>query len=350
MSAPRVTLARVATDASMGQQLAETWLIAALRRRATTIDVRELGVTAVRSTLPADRRLPIVRLQSLPWPIQRGVGGVAYRGAGLIHRLDPDLPPGRRPEVLTIHDLAPLHFRDEGHFPPNFERSLHHAHTIVCPSHFSAAEVADVYGVDNATVIPNGLDPLFLDPPTLTHAQRSSLGLPERWVLHVGGATDRKNLAALAAAWPTIRQVHPDTGLVMCGPPHPARTALFPSTGAGVFYLGQVERPLLVALVAAAAAVVVPSTYEGYGLPVLEAMACGVPVVVADAGALAEVAGRTGVVVEPTSDGIAAGITTALGGLPADRLRDGAAAARVQTWDAAADAHLRLYADLLERG
>src|ERR1044072_1310202 len=112
-----ITLVRLASAEPMGQQIAEDGLIAALRARSTEMEVRIVQVAPLRSSSLAGRRIPVARIQGLPWSAQTLVGRWCYRGSGLVHSLDLGLPPSPGPEVLTIHDLAPLHFADEGQLP-----------------------------------------------------------------------------------------------------------------------------------------------------------------------------------------------------------------------------------------
>lgn len=340
-----IALAQKATVQPMGQQYAEEQLIDALRRLPSAPSIRTLRLASLRAPLAADRRLPLARLTSMPWRVQRVAGDWAYRGHAWVHRLDLGLPPARR-EILTVHDLAPLRFDDEGPLPAQAARSIRRASAVICPSRFTAEELHDTYGVGRVEVIPNGLDPAFVDAQPLPPREREALGLPPRWILHSGGATKRKNLGLLADAWPAVRAREPDVGLVLCGPRDPRRTALFagqPRT----HLLGKVERRTLVRLVAGAAAVVVPSTYEGFGLPAAEAMACGVPVVATALSALPEVTGGFAILVADDAEALADGITSALAGVDDETIDRARALARSRTWEAAAIAHARLYEQTL---
>lgn len=305
-----VTGAFVRVEHGMGQQIADEHLLNALREHPG-LDVRELSIGPLRARVTLDRRIPLGLLNRprTSAVAQRAVGQLVYP-RGLVHRFDCRLPPAPH-EVVTVHDLAPLRFRDEGVMPPNVGESLRRAAAVVCPSEFSAQELRDEYGLDRVFVVPNGLADEFREARPLTPAALQEMGLPVRYVMHMGGATSRKNLTGLADAWQRLNPGQPDVGLVLCGPPDARRTELFarlPRT----HLLGKVPRRTLVGLMAGASAVVVPSVYEGFGLPVLEAMACGVPVVAAACSALPEVLRGSGRLVEPHGQALAEGLSEAL--------------------------------------
>jgi glycosyltransferase involved in cell wall biosynthesis len=133
----------------------------------------------------------------------------------------------------------------------------------------------------------------------------------------------------------------------MCGPGGVNRELLFGSLP-GVRYIGIVDRRILGSLMRSASAIVVPSTYEGFGLPALEGMACGVPVVASAVGAFVEVCGTDALLVAPTAGGLAEGMLTAITPTPALQQMTTAAAERSRafTWERAAARHLALYDSL----
>jgi glycosyltransferase involved in cell wall biosynthesis len=354
MSAPepnvlvRVGFAHLCSGEPMGQELADEGLLAELLRDPYPHHVGDLGVTGMHDqSTTASRRLPLTKVQSMPWGPQRTIGSWLYREYDLVHRLDLRLPPAAAPEILTIRDLAPLRFPDEGALPRWTARSVNRAAAIVSPSRFSADELRREFGRDEVYVIRDGLDSAFLDARPLSAAECARFALPARWVLHTGGASIRKNLDGLAAAWPRVVARYPDVELVMCGPTDPRRNALFERLPA-VRLMGKVDRALLVQLMASAAAVVVPSLYEGYGLPVQEAMAAGVPVVAAAAASLPEVAGTGAILVENSPEALADGICRALKGVAPEVLRQAQLEARGRSWAASARAYKDVYSAVAE--
>jgi glycosyltransferase involved in cell wall biosynthesis len=341
-TAMTIGLARRQSDSPMGQELADAALLAGLREKTTDLDVIDISIAGRRDAVQASRRIPLGRVAASPWPVQLAVGRLAYRGVDLVHRLDLKLPPSPGPEVLTVRDLAPLRFSDEGNFPKHAARAISRAAAVICPSEFSAGELRSMFEPATVDVIPDALDPVFLKGRSLTPREREALGLPQRWVLHSGGASTRKNLRLLAQAWPIVHRTHPEVGLVLCGPTDPRRTSQFDGMP-NVHLMGKVSRSQLVDLVASSAVVVVPSRYEGYGLPAQEAMASGVPVVAVAAGSLPEVLGPYGSLVEDDPDALADGLRHALDGLSADKLADGMAVARGRTIELMAEAHRDVY-------
>jgi glycosyltransferase involved in cell wall biosynthesis len=199
-------------------------------------------------------------------------------------------------------------------------------------------------GVADVHVIPYGLSDDFADPQRADDAALDDLGVGRQFIVHAAGAPLRKNLAALAGAWAELAASYPDLHLLLCGPQDPRRDEQFARLPR-VVVPGRVPPSQLAAVMKRAAAVVVPSTYEGFGLPVLEGMACGVPVVAARAGALPEVAGDGAVLVAPTIEAIAEGVRRVLddAAFAAGIAEKGHKRALGFSWAAAARLHLGVY-------
>ena len=341
----QVVLASLAAADPMGQQLYESQLLAHLP--ATGLRVRACRVGSMRSTLPADARAPLHALSQAPAAVQHVAARFLYGSAELVHRCDLRLPAAAR-EVVTVHDLAPLRFTDEGSIPARAADSLRRARAVITPSQFAADEVRELYGVD-ARVIHNGLDPAVWDDPAPDAL--AGVDVPARFVLQSGGVTKRKNLGALADAWNLVSAARPDVWLVLCGTPDSRRTALFADLPR-VRLLGKVARPAHLALMSAAEVVVVPSTYEGFGFPALEAMARGTAVVAANCASLPEICGEAALLAEPTGDGLAEALSSVLGDETrrADLAARGPAQAKPFTWERSARAHAEVYQVASSRG
>ena len=342
----RLALAMVAAGEPMGQQIYER----ELARRAqdelgSGWQVDRVEVTSLRSPLKGSVRLPSYLMIGAPPALRRATGRVIYRGHDIVHRLDLRLPPAPGPEVLTVHDIIPWRFFDEhNHMPSDAEATIRRAAVVVCPSEFSAGEVASQFGVSQPVAIPNGVNQTFFDAKPADQARLDDLGIRPPFILHAGGCTERKNLAGLAVAWELLRKARPDTMLVLIGPPDIRRDRLFSSLP-GTVPLGYVDDETVRGVMAASSTVVVPSLYEGFGLPALEAMAVGVPVVAARRSSLPEVCGDAAYLVEPDGPALAEGLVAAL---DCDSETDamierGRIRAKQFTWEANVAAHAELW-------
>lgn len=340
-----VLVATTASRVIMGQQAYEKNLLASLvALDPWDIDVEDCSLSSMRGRHPGAIRLPMKAIARSPIAA-RAAARWAYRGADLVHRCDLRLPgaTGRGLEVVTVHDLAFEHFSDEGSVPDDARQELKRAQVVIAPSEFSAQELRTRWGLSDVRTVPNGVDPRLLVECT------QGPGYLGQYVLHSGGASTRKNLGELAAAWGTLRRRFPGLSLLMTGPADPRREAAFGHL-AGVTMLGHVERSRHLQLLLQASVVVVPSLYEGFGLPVLEALAARVPVVVSNCSSLPEVAGGHGVLVEPTSAGLLEGLTKCLNEPPGEDEREaGRAWARNFTWESSARKHLAIYREVLSR-
>jgi glycosyltransferase involved in cell wall biosynthesis len=340
-----LALATIASGSPMGQQTYEHELC---RRAASelggewTVDL--LSVRTMRSTLHGTNRIPARILCDASAATRRTVGRVLYRGHDVVHRMDLRLPPAPAGEVLTIHDLAPWHFPDEGRIPSDAMATARRARAVTCASQFSADEIASRMGVVDPVVIPNGVASGFFEASPLSEADLAALGIRKPFVVHAGGSTRRKNLTGLAAAWPLVRQRRPDATLALLGPADHRRDELFGPL-AGASRLGMVADHLVASVMTSASAAVVPSTYEGFGLPALEAMAAGVPVVAVRRSSLPEVCGNAALLVEPDGPALAEGLVAALeAGSDIQRMvAKGRLRAQGFTWQSSAAAHAALW-------
>ncbi|WP_138466097.1 glycosyltransferase family 1 protein [Poseidonocella sp. HB161398] len=236
-------------------------------------------------------------------------------GIDIVHAVSLGYPVAtRRPLVVTVHDLGPLthpeFFRNTR--PWVMERSLaqavEQAHTIVCVSESTAREVRERAGPgveDRLRVVLEGVSPRFFapaDPETLTGLDLPPPGTP--FILSAGQISPRKNFQGLARAMRHAIRDIPHHLVLVGGPgwdsPDFRREMEDEELRRRVHLPGFVSDDALRALYDAAALYVHPSLYEGFGLPVLEAMASGTPVVASDASALPEVVGTAGRLVDAT--------------------------------------------------
>jgi glycosyltransferase involved in cell wall biosynthesis len=334
----------------MGMQRYELEVLEALRQQQTRDASDEpwrfetLSVAPLRHAGHADVKVPMRLVAAGSSRTTRLWGRAIYRRAEFVHRLDLRLPPAAVPEVVTIHDLPPVRFSDEGQLAPWALASATRARLVICPSAFAADEVREITGVTRVAIVPNGVSPLF--GRDVVGATPDSREVDGPYVLHVGGATERKNLNGLAGAWELARRELPGMKLVLAGPPDSRRDAAFGSH-ADVLRLGYRGPSAVAALMRHANMVVVPSVYEGFGLPALEAMAAGTPVVAARRGALPEVCGSAGWLVEPDADSLAEGIVRVVSdtGLREELRQAGAVRAAQFSWERSAEGHLRAYAE-----
>jgi glycosyltransferase involved in cell wall biosynthesis len=197
-------------------------------------------------------------------------------------------------------------------------RSARRAGLVLALSHTAAADVAHALRIppEKVRVVSPYADACFTPAEGAAERVRERFGL-ERYCLAVGDLGPRKNLAALGAAVRSLGD--DDLALALVGKPGPDGERIARESGGR--WLGHVDDATLADLYRAAAVSAYPSLYEGFGLPVVEAMACGCPVVASDRGALPEVAGDAAILVEPTARGIAEGLQRALVPEEAARLR-----------------------------
>jgi alpha-1,3-rhamnosyl/mannosyltransferase len=236
------------------------------------------------------------------------------------------------PTVVTIHDLFFIDY--PGRCRPVYDAAMTRlarlyatgASAIIADSEHSRRAIVERLRLpaERIVVIPVGLGPEFRPAPP-SPAQRARYGLGPRYALYVGSFRPHKNLPRLLRAWATLaaplRESH---RLVLAGGDaagRPALAALAASLGLGdgVVLAGLVDDADLPALYGGAAVVVLPSLEEGFGLPALEAMACGAPVLASRRGALPEVLGDTGVLVDPEDERALAGALARVLGSPPER-------------------------------
>ncbi len=231
-------------------------------------------------------------------------GADVYHATVLTHR-----PPRNARLTATIHDVtawtmpelhSPANRRAEEHFAELARR----ADRLIAVSQCTKDDAVRVLGLapEKITVIHSGVDEAFFDPPAAAvEAVRARYGLTKPFVLFVGTIEPRKNLDTLMDAFDGLpASIRGSCELVVAGPMGWAS----PETRArlnGVRYVGYVPEADMAPLTAAATVFAYPSLYEGFGFPVAQAMAAGVPVVASNVSSLPEVAGDAAVLVDPRS-------------------------------------------------
>ncbi|MGD9696607.1 MAG: glycosyltransferase family 4 protein [Thermoleophilia bacterium] len=257
-----------------------------------------------------------------PWPALRGDRIVRrLAGDGIVHAVQPALVPAGR-TVVTCHDLIPAVYRDDylagaGRAPEaaayrRFLARLKEALLVMVPSRETADDVMRIAGVDAARIriIP------WAAPPA-AHAEGPPI--PPGYVLYTGAIEPHKNAPLAIEA---ISRAAPGTRLVMTGPWSRRRAARLRGYAARVGAAGRVEwlgllsPGRLAAVRAGATAVLVPSRKEGFGLPVLEALEKGIPVLASDIPALREVGGDAATYLPPDDPAAWARAISAVAAMP----------------------------------
>ncbi len=247
-----------------------------------------------------------------PWAVRRLRAEVYHSLAFVTPVWGTDIP-----QVVTVHDLSFVRFPDT--LPPWKARylrwftrlSLRRASRVIAVSESTRQDILRWLALppDRVVTVPNGVDPHFRPLPRAdVEAWRRRQGLPERFVLYVGTLQPRKNLETLLRAYARWREQAPASWrgvpLVLAGATGWYADTLFRLVDAldlrpWVRFPGYIPAADLVYWYNAATVFVYPSRFEGFGLPVLEAMACGTPVIAAKATSLPEIVGTAGILVPP---------------------------------------------------
>ena len=300
--------------------------------------VRAVGISARHGSgapTPGEVGLTIpVRASALPrralyaaWD-RLGAPGVdrllttASSAPDIIHATTWAIPPTSKPLAITVHDVAFL--RDPDHFTAHGSAYFHRALVTVIP-----------HGLSHTPVTADQIEDF-----------RARWDLTRPYILWVGTREPRKNLPTLLAAYRQMEDA--DLDLVLVGPAgwgsDPTDAPLAPDR---VHVLGRLDDADLACAYAGARVFTFPSLWEGFGLPVLEAMAHGTPVVTSAGTCMEEVTGDAGLLVEPTdADALAAALRTAAGDAHDDLAAAGIERARRFTWEASAAAHAEVYRHL----
>ena len=287
---------------------------------AASVPRRRLAAAGLDPAATLRQRLP-GRLATRAWVELRRPRLPARLLAGLcvVHATSAAVPPtGRLPLVATVHDLA-FHHQPET-FPASGRRFHERATRIVAaeaalvlvPSAATARDLVDGYGLERGRVrvVPLGAEPAP-DPLDLAPAREllADLGVPGPFLLAVGTVEPRKNLQRLLEAFGACASALPEHRLVVAGPAGWGPRLRPTGAAERVAFAPAVSQAQLHGLYRLADGLAYPSLYEGFGLPVLEAMAHGTPVLTSDRSSLPEVAGDAALLVDPLDpDAIAAGL------------------------------------------
>jgi glycosyltransferase involved in cell wall biosynthesis len=317
-----------------------------------------LGLPGVREVVPVQRpnlgglRATLWKLWFDQWYALRTVAG---ESGVLVHGMDGFLPYSLRRKdrcVATVHDLGwQVH-------PELYDRRLRimygalfpwvrrRANRFIAVSRYTADDLVRRAGVpaSKIDVVYHGLDPVFADGGKRTSAVPSH----PPYILAVGGVSPRKNTRRLIAAFSRWRERGGHRAghrLLITGTSLDREFMEGAALPEGVSLLGYVDKAELPGLYASAAAFLYPGIYEGFGLPIIEAMACGAPVITSRTGAAPEIAGGAAILVDPFEvTDIEAGLETATRPEEAARLRAlGLERVRQFDWAIAAQATLEAY-------
>jgi glycosyltransferase involved in cell wall biosynthesis len=270
------------------------------------------GVRVARRPLPARPAHFVWRHVDVP-PVEWITGPV-----DVVHGPNFLSPPARRAaRVITVHDLTAVHHPElcTDHtrtYPRAIRRALDRGAWVHTVSEFVRAEVIEHFSAapDRVVTVPNGVDAI----PDADPAEGRRLAGGDEYLVAIGTIEPRKDYPGLVAAFDAIASRHPRLRLVIAGPDGwgmaPFQDALARSPHRErIVRLGYVDEPVRAALLRGATALVYPSVYEGFGLPPLEAMGAGTPVVATAAGAVREVCGDAAELVAlGDRDALAAGI------------------------------------------
>ena len=263
--------------------------------------------TVLRSRWPTENRLARIAWEQLAWPWL-----AARNQIDLLHCMAFVTPwLWRRPTVVTVFDLSFMHFPEafpaaqRWYLASQTARSVRRARRVIAISESGKQDVHRFFDVPLAhiDVVYPGVDAVYQPlPPANVAAFRERQDLADRFILHVGTLQPRKNIPVLIEAF--AQAAPPDVTLVLVG----GKGWLFDEIFSQVEALGLGERVRFTGYAPdadlplwynAASALVLPSLYEGFGMPAVEAMACGAPVIAADSSSLPEAVGEAGLLFAP---------------------------------------------------
>jgi glycosyltransferase involved in cell wall biosynthesis len=263
----------------------------------------------------SDFRIP-VRIMNALWQRFRFPPIELFTGrADIVYSPHPFIPPSAGPKrIVTVHDLYFLRHPEWSsgevakHFIPFVRKSLGKADAVVASSLSTKKDCMECCGIEEAkiTVVHLGIDRSFFSSPSHSETNRAKkkYGIPGEFILSVGTMEPRKNHVRLLHAFQGVHERHPGLALVIAGSQGPSTETILRTIDAlglrgSVILAGYVEERELKALYRAGLMLAFPSLYEGFGFPVLEAMACGTPVLASNRTSIPEIAGDAALLVDP---------------------------------------------------
>lgn len=262
-----------------------------------------------------------------------------------------------KPLIVTIHDLIYLKFPRSSNIirrkviRPLLAHMLRSADRIIAVSEHTKKDILDYFPFSEGkiSVIYEAADPVFreINDEKALDAVKRKFSLPREYLLFVGSLRSHKNIERLLQAFMQLRREGVSHGLVVVGRVNPREKYLLNKINStGCLYLNEVSGEELVSLFNLATALLFPSLYEGFGLPVLEAMACGLPVAASSFSSLPEIAGDAAVFFNPLDvDDMAAQMRRIINeeGLRQELRDKGFRRARMFSWERAARHTMELY-------
>ncbi len=364
MTAREITVlldCRMATHSGIGR-----YTVQLTRALASTGQLRLIQVCAPGVSPPVREGAQATVIRAFKSPFHPSgaleLGRIAQTApADIVHCLHFPTPvPARHPLVVTIHDITPLRapgvmnsWIRRAAYTSWMRRAVNTADALLVDSRFTATDVAHEFSLRRAKlyVVPLGADGLVVGEPVSRPDDPPVPGRP--YVLSMGNTRSHKGLPTLLRAFAAVHHQYPSLQLLLVGDHVPGYVAGIlgsdPATGS-VSFTGPLSDPALLSLYAGAVAFIFPSSYEGFGLPPLEAMRAGAPVICSSAAALPEAVGRAALLFPAGDEHV---LATHLGDLLGSetlriRLRNaGLRRAAEFTWRATADATLRVYRSLL---
>ncbi|MBR4201657.1 MAG: glycosyltransferase family 4 protein [Oscillospiraceae bacterium] len=311
------------------------------------------------------------RFSPLAYRMMTNIVPVPYRmfqgkWADITHFFNYIVPPGVHGKtVVTIHDMViraypeTMRCRTRLLLQTGLRRSMHRADRIVTDSEFSRREIEKYYPkyADKVRVVPCGVDTERFAPASDTEIEkvRQRHHLPEQYFLYLGTLEPRKNLVRLIEAYGLLREKHPDAPpLVLAGGKGWQYEQIFHASTRKnvrgyVLFPSYIPAEDMAALYSGALAFIFPSLYEGFGMPPLEAMACGCPVMAANAASLPEAVGNAALLCNPhKTEAIAKGLEMLWkNGSLCEKLRQrGFIRAAAMSWDNAAEKLFQVYREI----